>query len=131
MPGTCAPAVITAPLRAGTPRHGTKDASGDTGTSHTLPGRLYIVQCEWCPEAFAAHTKVEAMAMFRKHEAEMSTAVDNPVDKVTPAAGGILPGPPPDSAGIVIQLSTGTFGTPAQVAAQLNAQLLTTRGFTR
>lgn len=44
------------------------DASGDTGTSHILAGRLYIVQCEWCPEAFAARTKAEAVAMFREHE---------------------------------------------------------------
>lgn len=46
-------------------------AAGDTGTSHTLPGRLYIVQCEWCPEAFAALNKSDAMQMFRKHESEM------------------------------------------------------------
>jgi len=49
-----------------------QSAIGDTHTSHTLPGRLYVVQCEWCPEAFAAHTKAEAMAMFRVHEAEMT-----------------------------------------------------------
>lgn len=43
-------------------------AMADTGTSHNLPGRLYIVQCEWCPKAFAAETKAEAMQMFRAHE---------------------------------------------------------------
>ena len=48
-----------------------QSAIGDANTSHTLPGRLYIVQCEWCPEAFAANTKAEAMGMFRKHESEM------------------------------------------------------------
>lgn len=53
-------------------RHWHQDASADTGTSHTLPGRLYIVQCEWCPEAFAAPTKAEAMDMFREHEEEMN-----------------------------------------------------------
>lgn len=53
-------------------------ASGDTGTSHTLPGRLYIVQCEWCPEAFAAKTKGEAMDMFRAHEDSMLNPVSVP-----------------------------------------------------
>lgn len=48
-----------------------QDAIGDTHTSHTLPGRLYIVQCEWCPEAFAANTKAVAMSMFREHEDAM------------------------------------------------------------
>jgi hypothetical protein len=48
-----------------------QSAAGDTGTSHTLPGRLYIVQCEWCPEAFAAPTKGQAMKMFRAHEDDM------------------------------------------------------------
>lgn len=43
----------------------------DTGTSHTLPGLLYVVQCEWCTEAFAAHTKAVAMDMFRLHEDAM------------------------------------------------------------
>ena len=47
------------------------DASADTGTSHTLPGRVFLVQCEWCPKAFAARTKAEAMAMFREHESTM------------------------------------------------------------
>jgi hypothetical protein len=50
-----------------------QDCIGDAGTSHTLPGRLYVVQCEWCPEAFAAHTKAVAMIMFRRHEEEMLT----------------------------------------------------------
>ena len=50
-------------------------ATADTGTSHTLPGRLYVVQCEWCSNAFAARTKVEALALFRTHEAEMLGAV--------------------------------------------------------
>lgn len=49
-----------------------QDATADTGVSHTLPGRLYIVQCEWCPKAFAAQSKAGAMAMFRRHEDEMS-----------------------------------------------------------
>lgn len=49
-----------------------QDAAADTGFSHTLPGRLYIVQCEWCPKAFAAQSKAGAMAMFRRHEDEMS-----------------------------------------------------------
>lgn len=44
----------------------------DTGTSHTLPGRLYVVQCEWCPDAFAAKTKAEAMSLFRQHEHQMA-----------------------------------------------------------
>jgi hypothetical protein len=48
-----------------------QSAIGDTHTSHTLPGRLYIVQCEWCPEAFAAPNKSGAMEMFRAHEKEM------------------------------------------------------------
>lgn len=48
-----------------------RDAMADTGTSHSLHGRLYVVQCEWCPEAFAAPTKAEAMVLFRKHEADM------------------------------------------------------------
>lgn len=48
-----------------------RSASADTGTSHTLPGRLYVVQCEWCDEAFAAHTKAKAMQMFRVHETAM------------------------------------------------------------
>ena len=48
-----------------------QDAMQDAGTSHTLPGQLYVVQCEWCEEAFAAPHKREAMEMFRKHEAEM------------------------------------------------------------
>lgn len=43
-------------------------AMADAGASHNLPGRLYIVQCEWCPKAFAANTKAEAMDMFREHE---------------------------------------------------------------
>lgn len=51
-----------------------RSALGHTNTSHTLPGRLYIVQCEWCSEAFAAHTKAKAMEMFRTHETEMLTA---------------------------------------------------------
>lgn len=50
-------------------------AIDDTGFSHNLPGRLYIVQCEWCPEAFAAKTKAEALAMFRVHEQQMLDAV--------------------------------------------------------
>lgn len=50
-----------------------QQAMADAGTSHTLPGRLYVVQCEWCPEAFAANTKAEAMAMFRRHEDDMQT----------------------------------------------------------
>ncbi|MBB2956808.1 hypothetical protein [Pseudoclavibacter helvolus] len=49
-------------------------AIGDSGTSHTLPGRLYVVQCEWCPLTFAAPTKVEAMALFRAHEEEVLNA---------------------------------------------------------
>jgi len=48
-----------------------QDATGDTGTSHTLPGRLFIVQCEWCDDAFAAYGKAEALAMFREHEKAM------------------------------------------------------------
>jgi len=48
-----------------------KSAIADSGASHTLPGRLYIVQCEWCPEAFAANTKADAMSMFREHEAAL------------------------------------------------------------
>ena len=48
-----------------------QDAAGDAGTSHSLPGRLYVVQCEWCPEAFAAYTKPKAMSMFQEHEAAM------------------------------------------------------------
>lgn len=48
-----------------------QDAIQDAGTSHTLPGNLYVVQCEWCEEAFAAPYEWEAMAMFRKHEDEM------------------------------------------------------------
>ncbi|QIK63817.1 hypothetical protein G7068_11925 [Leucobacter viscericola] len=48
-----------------------QSAIGDTGCSHNLPGRLYVVQCEWCPKAFAANTKTEAMDMFREHESEM------------------------------------------------------------
>lgn len=51
-----------------------QSAIGDTHTSHTLPGRLYIVQCEWCPEAFAAPTKSDAMTMFRTHETAMLAA---------------------------------------------------------
>lgn len=50
-----------------------QSATGDAGTSHTLPGRLYVVQCEWCPDAFGAYTKAEAMAMFRRHEKVMLT----------------------------------------------------------
>lgn len=66
-----------------------QEASGDTGTSHTLPGRLFIVQCEWCPEAFAASTKAEAMAMFREHEAQMLS--------VAPALGAAESAHPGDS----------------------------------
>jgi hypothetical protein len=49
-----------------------QDASADTGTSYLVPGRLYIVQCEWCPDAFAAETKEEAMILFWQHEDEMN-----------------------------------------------------------
>lgn len=48
-----------------------QDAIADTGTSHTRPGRLYIIQCEWCDEAFAANTAGESESMFLKHEEEM------------------------------------------------------------
>lgn len=51
-----------------------QDAMGDTGTSHTMPGRLYVVQCEWCPAAFAARTRDEALSMFREHEYERLAA---------------------------------------------------------
>lgn len=54
-----------------------QSASGDTGTSHLLPGRLYIVQCQWCYEAFAALTKDEAMEMFRAHEEETNSVLSS------------------------------------------------------
>lgn len=58
------------------PRTETQDvwhrmAIQESGVSHNLPGRLYVVQCEWCPEAFAAYTKAEAMELFEKHESSM------------------------------------------------------------
>lgn len=56
-------------------------ASNDSGSSHILNGRLYIVQCLWCEDAFAADTKGEAMGMFRTHEsamAEQQAAEANP-----------------------------------------------------
>lgn len=51
-----------------------RDASFDSGTSHTRVGRVYVVQCEWCDEAFAAGTAGEAMDMFRIHEEAMAGA---------------------------------------------------------
>lgn len=47
-------------------------AAGDTGTSFIANGRLYIVQCQWCTEAFAGATKAEAVTMFRDHENAMA-----------------------------------------------------------
>lgn len=52
-------------------------ASGDTHTSHTIPGRVFLVQCEWCPAAFAGLTKDSAMRLFREHE-RLSQRVDPP-----------------------------------------------------
>lgn len=46
------------------------DAIADTGTSHILHPRQYVVKCEWCPAVFFANTKRQAMADFREHESE-------------------------------------------------------------
>ena len=43
----------------------------DTGASHVLVGRPYVVACEWCPEVFLAETAARAMSMFRAHESQM------------------------------------------------------------
>lgn len=57
--------------RTETPNAWHRMAIRESGFSYNLPGRLYVVQCEWCPEAFAAYTKVEAMELFEKHESSM------------------------------------------------------------
>jgi hypothetical protein len=51
-------------------------ASADSGTSHTLLGRQYVVACEWCPEVFYGPTKAEAVWNFRLHEDEMADECD-------------------------------------------------------
>lgn len=48
-----------------------QDATADTGTSHALPGRGYLVLCEWCEDAFFASSKAEAMNLFWAHEDSM------------------------------------------------------------
>jgi len=45
-----------------------QDAIADSRSSHKLIGRAYVVQCEWCPAVFIAHTKATAMEIFRAHE---------------------------------------------------------------
>ena len=47
------------------------DAIGDSGVSHTLVGRRYVVACQWCRCVFIAESKNRTMAMFRDHETEM------------------------------------------------------------
>jgi hypothetical protein len=46
-----------------------RDAMADSGTSHTLVGTVYAIQCQWCPEVFIGRTKREALPLFRAHEA--------------------------------------------------------------
>jgi len=46
------------------------DAIADTGTSHTLHPRQYVVRCAWCPAIFFSSTKADAMEQFRAHEQE-------------------------------------------------------------
>jgi hypothetical protein len=48
-----------------------QDATADTDTSHTIPGRGYLILCEWCEDAFFARTAAEATALFRDHEGRM------------------------------------------------------------
>ncbi|MHA7145466.1 hypothetical protein ACX80U_12185 [Arthrobacter sp. TmT3-37] len=45
-----------------------QDAIADARSSHKLVGRAYVVQCEWCPAVFIAHTKAKAMELFEAHE---------------------------------------------------------------
>lgn len=45
-----------------------RDATLDSGTSHTLVGTTYTVQCMWCPEVFIGERKADAMRLFRAHE---------------------------------------------------------------
>lgn len=54
-----------------------EDATADTGTSHAIPGRGFLVLCEWCEDAFFARTKTEAMALFRDHESKMLGIVEH------------------------------------------------------
>lgn len=46
-----------------------RDAMLDSGTSHTLVGPTYTIQCEWCPATFIGERKADAMRLFRDHEA--------------------------------------------------------------
>lgn len=47
-----------------------QDASLDSGTSHTLVGTSYVIQCLWCPQVFIGERKADALRLFRAHEAE-------------------------------------------------------------
>ncbi|MCK2200499.1 hypothetical protein [Corynebacterium callunae] len=47
------------------------EAVNDTGESHVLVGRQYIVKSAWTDGIFYAPTKREAMEKFRAYEQEM------------------------------------------------------------
>lgn len=47
------------------------EAVNDTGESHVLVGRQYIVKSAWTDMIFYAPTKREAMEKFRAYEQEM------------------------------------------------------------
>lgn len=51
-----------------------RDASLDSGTSHTLVGTTYTIQCQWCPATFIGERKADAMRLFREHEAKAQGA---------------------------------------------------------